>query len=187
MQADWADADSRIVQTSTYDDPKVMDEGKTTSGYYTLMKDHGKLVAGRLPLQARIARIEEPGRCLPPREASLLFAVAEVLALFAAKVGAPGVSDAVAISRLVVPGANAPRAWRFRRLPFIYVLVVGFTDWNAFAADPTRQFADVENYRRLVFDTQFLKSLWLTLQFSFWAVLSEVVLGCFLAQPAPAE
>lgn len=70
----------------------------------------------------------------------------------------------------------------FGVLPFIYVLVVGFTDWNAFAADPTRQFAGVENYRRLVFDAQFLKSLWLTLQFSFWAVLSEVVLGYFLAQ-----
>lgn len=70
----------------------------------------------------------------------------------------------------------------FGILPFIYVLVVGFTEWNAFAADPTQRFDGVENYRRLVFDTQFLKSLWLTLQFAFWAVLSQVVLGYFLAQ-----
>ncbi len=70
----------------------------------------------------------------------------------------------------------------FGVLPFIYVLVIGFTDWNAFAADPTRHFSGVENYRRLVFDDQFLKSLWLTLQFAFWAVLSQIVLGYFLAQ-----
>jgi len=70
----------------------------------------------------------------------------------------------------------------FGVLPFIYVLVVGFFDWNTFAADPTARFAGVENYRRLVFDTQFLNSLWLTLQFGFWAVLSQVVLGYFLAQ-----
>lgn len=70
----------------------------------------------------------------------------------------------------------------FGVLPFIYVLVVGFTEWNAFAADPTPHFNGVENYRRLVFDKQFLYSLWLTLQFAFWAVLSQVVLGYFLAQ-----
>ncbi len=70
----------------------------------------------------------------------------------------------------------------FGILPFIYVLIVGFTEWNAFAADPTQRFDGVENYRRLVFDTQFLKSLWLTLQFAFWAVLSQIVLGYFLAQ-----
>jgi multiple sugar transport system permease protein len=70
----------------------------------------------------------------------------------------------------------------FGVLPFIYVLIIGFADWNTFAMDPTRRFAGVENYRRLVFDGQFLKSLWLTLQFAFWAVLSQVVLGYFLAQ-----
>jgi multiple sugar transport system permease protein len=70
----------------------------------------------------------------------------------------------------------------FGVLPFIYVLVVGFADWNTFAADPTARFAGVQNYRRLVFDTQFLYSIWLTLQFAFWAVLSQVVLGYLLAQ-----
>lgn len=66
--------------------------------------------------------------------------------------------------------------------PFVYVLVTGFTHWNAFAADPTPRFAGVENYRELVFDQQFLYSLWLTLRFSFFAVASELVLGYFLAQ-----
>lgn len=66
--------------------------------------------------------------------------------------------------------------------PFVYVLVTGFTEWNAFAADPTARFAGVENYRNLVFDEQFLYSLWLTLRFAFFAVLSELILGYFLAQ-----
>jgi multiple sugar transport system permease protein len=66
--------------------------------------------------------------------------------------------------------------------PFVYVLVTGFTDWNAFAADPTPRFAGVQNYRHLVFDPQFLYSLWLTLRFAFFAVVSELILGYFLAQ-----
>jgi multiple sugar transport system permease protein len=66
--------------------------------------------------------------------------------------------------------------------PFVYVLITGFTEWNAFAADPTARFAGVENYRNLVFDEQFLYSLWLTLRFAFFAVLSELILGYFLAQ-----
>lgn len=70
----------------------------------------------------------------------------------------------------------------FGFIPFIYVLVVGFFDWNPFAADPTMRWAGLENYRRLVFDTGFLSSIWLTLQFTFWAVLSQLVLGYFLAQ-----
>lgn len=67
-------------------------------------------------------------------------------------------------------------------LPFLYVLVVGFFDWNAFAADPTLRFAGVENYRRLVFDPAFLRSIWLTLQFAFFVVISQLVLGYLLAQ-----
>ena len=67
-------------------------------------------------------------------------------------------------------------------MPFLYVLVVGFFDWNVFAADPTLRFAGVENYRRLVFDPAFLKSIWLTLVFTFFVVVSELILGYFLAQ-----
>jgi multiple sugar transport system permease protein len=67
-------------------------------------------------------------------------------------------------------------------LPFLYVLVVGFFDWNAFAADPTLRFAGVENYRRLVFDRAFLKAIGLTLEFTFFVLASELVLGYLLAQ-----
>jgi multiple sugar transport system permease protein len=67
-------------------------------------------------------------------------------------------------------------------LPFLYVLVVGFFDWNLFAADPTLRFAGLENYRRLVFDAAFLHSIWLTLQFTFYVVVSELILGYLLAQ-----
>jgi len=66
-------------------------------------------------------------------------------------------------------------------LPFFYVLYVGFFDWNVFAADPTLQYAGANNYRRLMFDEEFLKSLWATARFTFWAVGSELVLGFLLA------
>jgi multiple sugar transport system permease protein len=67
-------------------------------------------------------------------------------------------------------------------VPFLFVLVLGFFDWNVFAADPTLRFAGVENYRRLVFDGPFLASIWLTLKFAFFVVVSELILGYFLAQ-----
>jgi multiple sugar transport system permease protein len=67
-------------------------------------------------------------------------------------------------------------------VPFVYVLVLGFFDWNVFAADPSVRFAGVENYRRLVFDGPFLASIWLTLKFAFFVVVSELILGYFLAQ-----
>ncbi len=49
VQADWAVAGSRIVHQATYDDPKVQEQDKKTSGYYTLMRDQGKLFAGAPP------------------------------------------------------------------------------------------------------------------------------------------
>lgn len=67
-------------------------------------------------------------------------------------------------------------------LPFLYVLYVGFFDWNVFAADPTLQYAGANNYRRLMFDEEFLKSLWATMRFAFWAVGSELILGFIFAQ-----
>lgn len=70
----------------------------------------------------------------------------------------------------------------FGVVPFIYVLVTSFTRWNAFAADPTPRFAGVDNYRQIVFDTQFLYSVWITLRFAFFVVVSEMVLGYFLAR-----
>lgn len=67
-------------------------------------------------------------------------------------------------------------------LPFIFVVYVGFFDWNVFAARAGLHFAGVNNYRRLVFDQGFLISLWRTALFTFWVVFSELVLGFLLAQ-----
>ena len=67
-------------------------------------------------------------------------------------------------------------------VPFLSVLYVGFFDWNIFSAQEGLFFAGVNNYRRLVFDSDFLNSLGLTLQFAVFAVLSELILGFLLAQ-----
>ena len=70
----------------------------------------------------------------------------------------------------------------FGVFPFLYVLWVSFHEWNPFAANPTMIFNWAENYRRLVFDAQFLASLGVTLTFVFFAVVSEVIIGYLLAQ-----
>ncbi|MCP8895877.1 sugar ABC transporter permease [Shinella daejeonensis] len=70
----------------------------------------------------------------------------------------------------------------FGILPFIYVLWVAFHQWNAFGANPYMIYNGADNFRRLVFDTEFLESIWFTFQFGFFAVVSEIVLGYFLAQ-----
>ncbi len=70
----------------------------------------------------------------------------------------------------------------FGFIPFLYVLFVGFNEWNIFAADDGLKFAGLDNYRRLVFDENFLTSISLTLQFAVFAILTELVLGFLLAQ-----
>jgi len=70
----------------------------------------------------------------------------------------------------------------FGFIPFLYVLFVGFNEWNIFAADDGLKFAGLDNYRRLVFDENFLTSISLTLQFAIFAILTELVLGFLLAQ-----
>lgn len=70
----------------------------------------------------------------------------------------------------------------FGVLPFIYVLWVSFHQWNPFAANPEMIFNWAENFRQLVFDEVFLKSIGATVAFVFFAVLSELILGYFLAQ-----
>lgn len=67
-------------------------------------------------------------------------------------------------------------------LPFLYVLYVGFFQWNVFSAEEGMQFIGLDNYRRLVFDGPYLESIWITVKFTFFAVVSELVLGYFLAQ-----
>jgi multiple sugar transport system permease protein len=70
----------------------------------------------------------------------------------------------------------------FGILPFIYVLYLSFHQWNPFGANPYRVFNGADNFRRLVFDGEFLFSIWVTLKFAFFAVFSEIVLGYLLAQ-----
>jgi multiple sugar transport system permease protein len=67
-------------------------------------------------------------------------------------------------------------------LPFLYFIYIGFFDWNVFSARAGMVFAGVNNYRRLVFDQDFLAALGRTLLFAFYAVGIEFILGYFLAQ-----
>lgn len=70
----------------------------------------------------------------------------------------------------------------FGIFPFLYVLWVSFHEWNPFAANPAKIFNWAANYRKVVFDAQFLASLGVTLAFVFFAVVSEVIVGYLLAQ-----
>ena len=49
VQADWAVAAPRITNTATYDDPKVAEMDAKLGGYYTMLRDQGKLFAGAPP------------------------------------------------------------------------------------------------------------------------------------------
>ncbi|MGV8939044.1 MAG: extracellular solute-binding protein [Allorhizobium sp.] len=49
VQADWAVAAPRITNTATYDDPKIIEMDKKLNGYYSMLKDDGKLFAGAPP------------------------------------------------------------------------------------------------------------------------------------------
>lgn len=70
----------------------------------------------------------------------------------------------------------------FGIVPFIYVLYVAFHQWNPFGFNPNMIYNGADNFRRLVFDKEFLQSVWFTLQFGFFAVVSEIIIGYFLAQ-----
>lgn len=72
-------------------------------------------------------------------------------------------------------------------IPFIYILYVGFFDWNTNALDPTLRWAGLQNYRNLVFDVTFLSSLARTLVFAFIVVISELLLGYVLARALMAD
>lgn len=49
VQPGWAVAAPRITNTATYDDPQVKEMDKRLGGYYTMLKDQGKLFAGAPP------------------------------------------------------------------------------------------------------------------------------------------
>ncbi|MCS6826564.1 MAG: sugar ABC transporter permease [Caldilinea sp.] len=67
-------------------------------------------------------------------------------------------------------------------LPFLFVVWVGFHDWNIFAATRGMIWTGANNYRRLVFDQEFLDALWRTLAYTVTVVVIELSLGFLLAQ-----
>lgn len=69
----------------------------------------------------------------------------------------------------------------FGLLPFFYVIFVSFFDWNVFSVEVGRQYAGADNFRKLVFDQEFLGSVGRTLLFTFCVVTIEMVLGFLLA------
>jgi multiple sugar transport system permease protein len=66
-------------------------------------------------------------------------------------------------------------------LPFLYILWVGFFDWNPVSATGQMHFSGVDNYRRLVFDADFLYAFGRTLLFMLASVTIELTLGFALA------
>ncbi len=49
IQPEWATTSSRVVHLSTFDDPLVRAQNERLNGYYTLMKEQGRLFAGAPP------------------------------------------------------------------------------------------------------------------------------------------
>ncbi len=62
VQPDWAVAAPRITHTATYDDPKVQAMDAKIDGYYTLLRDSGKLFAGApaYPFHAQVREATAP-------------------------------------------------------------------------------------------------------------------------------
>jgi len=62
VQADWAVAAPRITNTATYDDPKIAEMDAKLGGYYTMLRDQGKLFAGAppYPFHAQLRGALEP-------------------------------------------------------------------------------------------------------------------------------
>lgn len=69
----------------------------------------------------------------------------------------------------------------FGLLPFFYVIYVSFFDYNVFSAEAGMHWTGADNFRKLVFDPEFLRSLRKTLSFAFCAVSIELILGFLLA------
>ena len=54
IQPEWAATSSRVVHLSTFDDVLVQSQDKKLNGYYTLMKERGRLYAGAPPFPFHI-------------------------------------------------------------------------------------------------------------------------------------
>lgn len=66
-------------------------------------------------------------------------------------------------------------------VPFVYVLVTGFLNWNPVGANPLPTWTGVENFRRLVFDEAFLGAMGRTVVFTIVTVTLQLILGFVLA------
>lgn len=62
VQGPWAVAGSRITNTATYDDPAVQELDKKLGGYFTMLRDDGKLFAGApaYPFHAQVREATAP-------------------------------------------------------------------------------------------------------------------------------
>ncbi len=62
VQPDWAVAAPRITNNATYDDPKVVEMDEKLGGYYTMLKNDGKLFAGAppYPFHAQVREATSP-------------------------------------------------------------------------------------------------------------------------------
>lgn len=62
VQADWAIAGSRVTNTATYDDPKVVAMDAELGGYYGMIRDKGYLFAGApaFPFHAQVREATAP-------------------------------------------------------------------------------------------------------------------------------
>ena len=74
----------------------------------------------------------------------------------------------------------------FGVVPFLYVVFVSFHQWNPFGASPDMVFNWAANYRRVVFDAQFIASLGVTAAFVFFAAQSDssYITGEVLSAPS---
>ena len=60
-------------------------------------------------------------------------------------------------------------------LPFIYVLYIGFFTWNPLGVNDQMQFVSLgDNYRNLVFDTEFIASVWRSIKFAIITLFFEL-------------
>lgn len=62
VQADWAVAGSRVTNTATYEDPKVIALNEKLGGYFDMIRDKGYLFAGApaFPFHAQVREATAP-------------------------------------------------------------------------------------------------------------------------------
>ena len=67
-------------------------------------------------------------------------------------------------------------------VPFFYVLYIGFFNWNPLGVNDQMEFISLgDNYRKLVFDNEFIASVWRSIRFAVVTLFFELTLGFLLA------